>query len=600
LASAPIFQELLEIVDTTTLTPSEPRIISGAPTPTAPAAKRRFRLEDWLHEHLTAVALTVVVAGFVVRVLAAQGTFLNPDEALQYMQANQRSAFLAYKASLTNAHPPLLFLVLYFWEFLGRSEWMLRMPSVLAGTAFCWLSFRWMGQLFGSATSLIGLVLLTFSPSMIDLSAELRQYALLLMCLAAALFTLVKAFQANSPKDMWQSSIFLCLAILSHYGAVFVIVALGLYALVRIADSHPSRKTVIAWALGQAMVLGVFAFVYFTHVAKVKNNRIPGWSVPFQQYFFHWQDGDLFFFLRENTSNIFLYSFKEYYVSESLLLLFVLGVVYLFVRGLWPPPSQSRSSHLGILLVLPFLAVWGGSIAGIYPYIGSRHTIFLLPFAVAGVSVALSAITRERLWIGALVAMLLVSVSHAYGTPSAGRIPRKDQDRGLILSAIKYVRNTIPKNEIIITDYQSSLLAAYYLCGPRQITGLENADAPFQTVPCGGYTVVALSSALWKLKPENFAEQTGAVIRASGLQPGSRLWIFQGGWGRNLDKTLPAADSSRWHCLSARTFGSNITVLWFAVGADRLPTTPAVACDSQPEPRAKTSPGAATPPADEQ
>ena len=129
-------------MDTTTLTAPEPSVIAGASAQAVPGAKNGFPIEDWLQEHLTTVALIVVAVGFVVRVLAAQGTFLNPDEALQYMQANQRSAFLAYKASLTNAHPPLLFLVLYFWEFLSRSEWMLRMPSVLAGTTFCWLSFR--------------------------------------------------------------------------------------------------------------------------------------------------------------------------------------------------------------------------------------------------------------------------------------------------------------------------------------------------------------------------------------------------------------------------------------------------------------------------
>jgi 4-amino-4-deoxy-L-arabinose transferase-like glycosyltransferase len=565
-------------MDTLTVTtPESPAPASAAKESPAKVSQRVSSLENWLQSHLTAIALVLVAAGFVLRVLAARGTFLNPDEALQYMQANQRSTFLAYKASLTNAHPPLLFLVLYFWEFLGRSEWMLRMPSVLAGTTCCWLSFKWIGRLFGNAAGLIGLVLLTFAPSMIDLSAELRQYALLLMCTAGALLALIKAFEENSARAMWLSSILLSLAILSHYGAVFVIAALTLYALVRIADSQASRKVILAWVSGQAIVLAVFAFVYYTHVAKVKNSRIPAWSSPFQQYFFHWQDGDLFFFLRENTSNIFLYSFKEHYVSAFLLILFLLGVIYLFATGLFPRSEQRRSGHLGILLVLPFMAAWAGAIGGIYPYIGSRHTIFLVPFAVAGVSVALAVLTRQKLWAGVLVALALMGVSHAYGKPSAGRIPRKDQDRLLMVSAVNYVHEAVSKNEIIVTDYQSSLLGAYYLCGPKQITGLENADAAFQEVHCDGYTMVALSSALWKLKPENFTAQTAAVIRAYNLKPGTRFWIFQAGWGRNLDKELPASDA-KWNCISAKTFGANISVLSFVVGADFLPAVPTGSC----------------------
>jgi Dolichyl-phosphate-mannose-protein mannosyltransferase len=587
-------------MDTLTIeTPDRPAPSSAAKESPADDSQHGFFLESWLQSHLDVIALGLVAAGFVLRVLAARGTFLNPDEALQYMQANQRSAYLAYKASLTNAHPPLLFLVLYFWEFLGRSEWMLRMPSVLAGTACCWLSFKWIGRLFGNAASFIGLVLLTFAPSMIDLSAELRQYALLLMCTAGALLALVKAFEENSARAMWWSSILLSLAILSHYGAVFVIAALGVYALARIADSHASRRILGAWILGQAVTLGVFAFVYYTHVARVKNDRIPAWSIPFQPYFFHWQDGDLFFFLRENTSNIFLYSFKEHYISAFLLILFLLGVTYVFVTGLLPRSGQPRSGHFGILLVLPFMAAWAGSIAGIYPYIGSRHTIFLVPFAVVGASAALAVITRQKLWAGALVALALMGVSHAYGKPSAGRIPRRDQDRSLMVSAVDYVHEAVPKNEIIVTDYQSSVLGAYYLCGPKQITGLENADAAFQEVRCDGYRVVALSSALWKLKAENFPAQTAAVIHAYNLKPGTRLWIFQAGWGRNLDKELPAADA-KWNCISAKTFGANISVLSFIVGTDFLPTVPTGNCPAGKASPAKMPSGVFAPASEEQ
>jgi uncharacterized membrane protein len=103
---------------------------------------------------------------------------LNPDEALHYLLANQSSWRLAYNASLTNAHPPLLTLVLFLWRSLGTSEFVLRLPSVIAGTAFCWIFFKWLTRILAPVTGFIGLILVSFLPPMITLAAEVRQYAL--------------------------------------------------------------------------------------------------------------------------------------------------------------------------------------------------------------------------------------------------------------------------------------------------------------------------------------------------------------------------------------------------------------------------------------
>src|SRR5439155_26207613 len=157
-------------------------------------------------------------------------------------------------------------------------------------------------------------------------------------------------------------------------------------SLMRIVDHQRSRRLTVAWAVGQSGAVAIYTFLYFTHLSKVKP-RIAFWEIPFEQYYFHWRDGDLYFFLRQNTWNIFLYIFKERYVSEVVLLLFVLGVRCLFVRGLFPSQGNSRSFHLAILVTVPFIANWGGAVAGIYPYISSRHSILLAPAEIPASSV---------------------------------------------------------------------------------------------------------------------------------------------------------------------------------------------------------------------
>ena len=531
-------------------------------------------VETWLHDHLQGVALAVIAASFVVRIVVASRSYLNPDEALHYLLINQPSAFLAYKASLTNAHPPLIYLLLYFWHFLGRSELMLRLPSVFAGTALCWVMFKWIGILFGRAASLIGLMIVAFTPAMIALSVEVREYALLLFCMVTALYFLGRAFQEKSVRKMWCFSAFLYLAILSHYSAVFFALALGVYSLARIADSQLPRKVVTAWVIGQVGALAIYLFLYVTHVSKIKES-IALWAAPFDQVYFHSDRGDIFTFTRENTSNIFFYLFSERDISQTLLLFFVVAVAFLFVRDLISHRGNPRSSRLGILLLLPFIAVWGAAIAGVYPYVGSRHTVFLAPFAIAAVSFLLAAASGQKLWAGLLIATLLIGASNTSGKPLEPGFTKENQDRALMIAAVHHIQQAIPRGDLILVDYQSSLPLAYYLCGSRQVVSIDRSHAEFDKFSCNGYPIVSLH--LWKLRAEALPLQFPKLARTYGLKPGDRFWVFQAGWGGSLVEDLPWF-FPQFRCLAPKNFGEDISVIPFVVGPDLLPATPLKNC----------------------
>jgi uncharacterized membrane protein len=109
---------------------------------------------------------------------------------------------------------------------------MLRLPSALAGTARCWLAYLWLKEVTHGSTAFMGLLLLSFAPSMIALSAEVRQYALLLFFIAGCLYLSERAIQENSRPLMMLFS--LCL-----YGALLFAFTLGIYMLLRL---YPYRK----------------------------------------------------------------------------------------------------------------------------------------------------------------------------------------------------------------------------------------------------------------------------------------------------------------------------------------------------------------------
>jgi hypothetical protein len=524
-------------------------------------------LERWLHDHLQGVALVVTVAGLVVRVVAASRSYLNPDEALHYLLINEPSLFLAYKASLTNAHPPLIYLLLYFCHLVGRSELMLRLPLIFAGTAFCWFTFKWIRALFGGPASLIALIVVAFSPTLIALSAEVREYALLLFCMAAALCFLERAFEEKSVRTMCYFSLFLYLAILSHYSAAFFVLAVGVYALARVADSGCPRKVITAWAIGQVGALAIYFFLYVTHISKIRHS-LALWALSFGDTFFRLNEESIFHFTRENTWNIFVYMFAQPYVAGVMLIGFVVGVAVFFFREFMSAPRNHGPRHIGIQLLLPFVAVWAAAIAGIYPYIGSRHTIVLAPFAIAAASFLFAAICRQKMWAGALVATLLMGLSNFYGTPSEPSITKANQSRVLMTDAVSYMHQSIPEGDLVLADMESSLMLAYYYCRAEEVFFMSWSGTNFDQFSCNGHLIVSLH--FWLLGPEGLAVPFEKMVHNYGLRPGDRVWVFQAGWGGNLLARLPQ-HLAQFHCITPRTFGENITIVPLMVGPDLSP-----------------------------
>jgi hypothetical protein len=540
------------------------------PGPREPKAiQKESFVERWLQLHLHALALTVVAAGSLIRLLIAGGTFFNPDEALHYVLFDQPSAFLAYKASLTNAHPPLIYLVLYFWHFLGHSELMLRLPSVFAGAAFCWFTFKWMEISFSRAASFIALVIVAFSPALIGISTELREYSLLLFFIAASLYYFEAAVQDKSIRKMLCFTLALYLAILVHYSAVFFVLAMGFYALVRIADARLPRKLVGTWLVGQAGAVAIYGILYVTHVAKLKD-IIPRWAGPYTRFYFYGGFADIFSFLRERTPDIFWYMFGQKYISEIVFWLWVIGIALLFVRGLTSSRGYPRSSQLGILLLLPFMALWGAVVAGRYPYIGSRHTIFLAPFAIAAVSALLASVLGQKLWRGLLVATLLVSVSCAFAYSSDGYMNSEGQSRAFMNDALRYVHQSIPSNDLILLDYQSGVTVAYYLCAPEESRQFYASEREFIPLSCNGRSFIFMNSHTWDLNFKNFSYKFDRLVHQYQLQPGTRVWVFQTSWAANLDTTLQQT-SPQFNCLTPKRFGKSIVIIPFVVSPDLSP-----------------------------
>jgi hypothetical protein len=500
-------------------------------------------LAEQLERHSELIAATVVGFGFLWRLWLAHATFFNTDEAWHYSTANQGSLFAAYKASLTLAHPPLLVFILYFWRDLGTSDLMLRMPCVIAGTVFCLVFYKWLTRLLGRSTAWAGLILMTFLPPMIALSADLRQYTLMLMFSVTAAYSLERALAENSISLMLLSSVCLYLAMLSHYSAFLFAATLGGYCILRMLARRPAAGVIASWGAGQVVALGLAWLLYATHIAKL--GAVYAGSQPLHRFgdfyisdwYFHPGRDHLLPFLYRGTFGIFRFALGQAAVGQIAALLFIAGVALLFRQ---PANAEDVPPYriTACLLLLPFVLNWAAVAAGLYPYGRTRQCVFLVVFAVAGVSFALAKMTRNSTGSAVVLAVGIVVVCQAFGTlQGRDMLPLADQRHENMDQAMQFIRNQITPNDLVLVDKATSFQLRHYLCRQKP----ANPEPPvegFESYRCDGLRIMSTGSNDGALTPETLVSKWQALERNHNLTAGASVWVVQAGWASGLGESL--------------------------------------------------------------
>ncbi len=357
------------------------------------------RIERWLAARAGALAAALVALGAAARLRSASSPFLAPDEALHLKIASGAGVAEVYRQSLYNAHPPLFVLLLHFWKGVAHSDWTLRLLPVTLGSLFLWAAWAWTKRLLGESAGLLALAFLALLPSVVMVSAELRGYALLLCCVAAALACLEKALDEESPAGMLAFGALGILALSSHYAAFRFVAAAFVYSATRIAAGPRSGRLVAAWAGAFAALAAAAAFLAATHVSRLLGGPLESEvrSTWLAEDYYRRGDGHPFAFVGRQTISLFHYFFSSTLAGAIGLALFLAGVALL---------ARMRRPSSG-LLFLPVALGAAGGLLSVYPYGGTRHSIDLVLFVAAGAGVALSRLTGERRWVVVIVAAFL-------------------------------------------------------------------------------------------------------------------------------------------------------------------------------------------------
>jgi hypothetical protein len=459
---------------------------------------------------------------------------------------------------------------LHYWGYFGHSEFFLRLPSVAASLGFYCMVFLWLAKVVNRKTALIAFSLMLFSPALIYLSTELRQYPFLLFFCASALYLFECAVIENSIAALVFSGVALWLALLTHYSSLFFALAFGLYALMRIWSARRQIPFIGTWVATQLIALGIIAVLFKTHISQqVSSGRADAIADSYLRgSIFHSAQDHVVSFIFKTTIRLFHYFFSQEVVGIVGLLLFVYAIVILWRSPIRPAsPSNPTSRQLAFLLAFPLLANCALALRGIYPYGGTRHDSYLTIFAIPGIAIALARWNPQKKWIsaGAIAAVLLIC--NLFPAPTGQYIARKNQSRKVMQSAVNFLRDA-PPGSIIFTDNQGGLLLSYYMCDRKVVL----FDPPYEDLfaaPCGNSQVVSLDPRKWIFQAATFTEELHGLQQTYNPTSQHAIWVFQAGW--LVDKEADfRAELRQFGCPATHDFGKSILACQIALPNGRV------------------------------
>ena len=337
----------------------------------------------------------------------------------------------------------------------------------------------------------------------------------------------------------------------------------------RLATGRSRGRVFAIWIAGQTGALCLLVFLYATQISKLRaGSSAQHMQVLLANSYFHPGHDHLLGFIFARTFGVLQYTFGQLAVGDIAGLLFVAGVVLLLagndagdngvLRGLEPSARQ-----LALLLMLPFVINAAVAIADLYPYGGTRHSSFLVPFAIAAVSLTITRSTRGRIGLALTVAVLIVAVCQVSGTPHRPYMRREDQHRSKMTQALDGIRQNVATDDLIFVDFQTNFLLRFYLCPEAIPQGLPASD--FRTYTCSGYRVISTNPETNVLTADSFLRRRNELINANALRPGQNIWIFQAGWDIALAQELQGRIPD-FHDLKAQSFGRNISLFRLTTG----------------------------------
>lgn len=201
------------------------------------------------------------------------------DEAFTVKAVDRSFGAMLDAIGRQESTPPLYYVIAWGWRHLfGTGEWGLRSLSALIGTAAIPVTFAAARHLAGARAAVIAAGLVACNPLLVWYSQQARAYSLLVLIGGVTVLLFARAWENPSAGRLAAWSAACALAVLTHYFAVFLVIAEALTLWVLLSRQ---RRTVVLALSGIGVVALPLAALAVTQQSGLRAawiGAIPLWD----------------------------------------------------------------------------------------------------------------------------------------------------------------------------------------------------------------------------------------------------------------------------------------------------------------------------------
>lgn len=236
--------------------------------------------------HLWGFALLFIV----LNSLKLENSSLYLDEAYSLFYAQQDFTGLS-AIFAREANPPLYFVTLFGWVHLfGANVFSGRMLSLLFSAILLLVLGGWISKRFGVMSSVVFCLLYISSPTVINMSMEIRTFSLTALLIALAVLWFINFWENKNALTFFAFTGLSLLALYSHLNAIFPIALLGIIQL------FTEVKGIYKFGYVLILGTGVLPLLLILTETKLSSTTqwlaIPNWSTVQTEFFLlasNWQ-----------------------------------------------------------------------------------------------------------------------------------------------------------------------------------------------------------------------------------------------------------------------------------------------------------------------
>lgn len=288
------------------------------------------------------------------------------DEAILYHISQGSILDIFSKNAKLSSAPPLYPIFLHFVQLFGDSELILRGVALVFGILAIPISYFMLRKFVGTWGAIWTTLLIAVAPQQIYYSQQVREYSLTFFMSVGMILVLARYIKSGSTKNLICLSIVWTIGIWIQYGlSIFALSLNFIYGIFWIKNLNWVRAK--RWIIGQSSVVASIVQIFFL---GLQTQYVPGGSGIQYLSTGYWAPGErgMLSFVVQQTSEIIKFALDGSQIFLGILIIGLLALIF----------AKYETSGL-IWIFTPFAVAILFGLIRMYPYLGSRHNIYLTP-----------------------------------------------------------------------------------------------------------------------------------------------------------------------------------------------------------------------------